>query len=328
MRLLADRAVGHGAGGEAFQDRLDRLDFPDRHRLADRLQFKQAAQGGPVFRLIVHGARIFLEQRVRTGARGVLQLRDRLRIEQVVLAIAAPLVLAAPVQFRLARRARRVGVAMTQAHFLGDHLDADATDARGSPGEKFVDEILRQTHGLEDLGAAVRLDGGDTDLGQNLEHALVQRLDVVLDRLGLVDAHQQALTDHVIERLEGEVRIDRAGTVTDEQRHVMDLARLAGFDDQPGLHTRAGAHQVMVHTGGGEQGRDRRMLRIHAAIGQSNKGIALVNRRTCLSAQIVHGARQRRAVAGRGVQHRDRDRLESRLVRVADPGQFGVVQDR
>ncbi len=32
VRLLADRAVGHRAGGEALDDRLDRLDLVDRHR--------------------------------------------------------------------------------------------------------------------------------------------------------------------------------------------------------------------------------------------------------------------------------------------------------
>src|SRR6185436_20361838 len=38
VRLLADRAVGHGAGGEALDDRLDRLDLVDRHRGGGGLQ--------------------------------------------------------------------------------------------------------------------------------------------------------------------------------------------------------------------------------------------------------------------------------------------------
>ena len=34
VRLLADRAVGHGAGLEALHDRLDRLHLVQRHGLA------------------------------------------------------------------------------------------------------------------------------------------------------------------------------------------------------------------------------------------------------------------------------------------------------
>jgi hypothetical protein len=49
----------------------------------------------------------------------------------------------------------------------------------------------------------------------------------------VVDAGQQPLADHVVERLEGEVGIDRARAVADEQREVMHLARLAGFQHQP-----------------------------------------------------------------------------------------------
>ena len=38
--------------------------------------------------------------------------------------------------------------------------------------------------------------------------------------------------DHVVERLERQVRIHRAGAVADEQRDVMDFARVARLEDQ------------------------------------------------------------------------------------------------
>ena len=43
---------------------------------------------------------------------------------------------------------------------------------------------------------------------------------------------QQALADHVVERLEREIRIDRAAAVADEQREVMHFARFAGFEHE------------------------------------------------------------------------------------------------
>ena len=47
VRFLADRAVGHGAGLEALDDALDRLDFLDRDRIA-ALELQQAAQRAQV----------------------------------------------------------------------------------------------------------------------------------------------------------------------------------------------------------------------------------------------------------------------------------------
>jgi hypothetical protein len=77
---------------------LDRLDLLDRDRRARALlELEQAAQRGQV-RLVVDQLRVLLEDLVALGAGGVLQLEDGLGVEQVVLALAAPLVLAADPQ--------------------------------------------------------------------------------------------------------------------------------------------------------------------------------------------------------------------------------------
>ena len=41
VRFLADRAVGHGAALEAFDDRFDRLDLVDGNRLLGKLEVQQ-----------------------------------------------------------------------------------------------------------------------------------------------------------------------------------------------------------------------------------------------------------------------------------------------
>ena len=79
--------------------------------------------------------------------------------------------------------------------------------------------VLVEADGLEDLRAAVALQRRDAHLGHHLEDALVERLDVVRrppSRASMPVEH--ALPDHVVERLEREVRVDRAGAVADEQR--------------------------------------------------------------------------------------------------------------
>ncbi len=97
VRFLADGAVAHGAGLEALHDALDRLDLLDGNGL-DLLEVEQAAQRAPVPALLVDQRGILLEDLVAAGAHRRLQLVDGLRIEQVILAVLAPLVLAAGVE--------------------------------------------------------------------------------------------------------------------------------------------------------------------------------------------------------------------------------------
>ena len=202
--------------------------------------------------------------------RRVLQLGDHVGAEDVGFALAAPLVLAADVEIeRLRHFGPRIGVLVAAQRFFGDRLDADALDAAGRAGEVLVDELAVQPDGLEDLRAAIALLRGDAHLGHHLEQALADRLDVVLfqflvaERVGEVSVGQ-----HLPQRAEGQVRIDRAGAVAGQQGEVMHLAGFARFDDQAAARAALFAHQVMVHAAGGQQGRNRHQLGVHAAVGE------------------------------------------------------------
>src|SRR5678815_3608896 len=123
--------------------------------------------------LIVDKARVFLEHRVLAAAGRVLQLEDRVRIEEVVLAVAAPLVFAAVVEIPHAAAARRKGVRMPPPPFLRNDIDADAADPRRGPGEVLIDERAIEADRFEDLRAAVALQRGDAHLGHHLQDPLV-----------------------------------------------------------------------------------------------------------------------------------------------------------
>jgi hypothetical protein len=71
----------------------------------------------------------------------VLQLEDGLGVEEVVLAVAPPLVLAARIELGRGRRCVRTRGGAAD-DFFGDDADADAADARRGPGEVLVDERL------------------------------------------------------------------------------------------------------------------------------------------------------------------------------------------
>jgi hypothetical protein len=70
---------------------------------------------------------------------------------------------------------------------------------------------------------------------------------------------QQALADHVVDGLEGEVGVDRAAAVADQQREMVDLARLAGLEDEADAGAQALADEVVVQPGDRQEGGDRRL---------------------------------------------------------------------
>ena len=71
------------------------------------------------------------------------------------------------------------GIAVAARGF-GEHLlDADTFDARGGAGEILVDQRAIEADGLEDLGAAITLEGRDAHLGHDLEESQADGLDVL-----------------------------------------------------------------------------------------------------------------------------------------------------
>ena len=63
---------------------------------------------------------------------------------------------------------------------------------------------------------------------------LIGGLDVFLDGRLVVGLLQQTFVDQVFNRLVGEIRIDGAAAVADEQREMMHFARFAGFQHETG----------------------------------------------------------------------------------------------
>ena len=144
VRLGRDRAVAHGAGGEPLDDRLDRLDLLDRHRLAlVEPEREQAAQRAEPLVLLVDQPGVFLEDVVPARLRGVLEPEDRLGVEQVVFAVAAPLVLAPLEQPGRPDVAAGEGAVVVVERLAGDLGQADAADPRGGLVEVAAGRTLR-----------------------------------------------------------------------------------------------------------------------------------------------------------------------------------------
>ena len=186
VRLLADRAVGHRTRGEPLDDLADGLHLVERDRLALPLgEPEHPTQGHQPLGLVVDPRGVLAEDVDAPGSRRVLQPEHGLRVEQVRLALTAPLVLAADRQGAVRRRdpAGRVGHRVPTGHLLGDHVEPDAAEPGRRAGEVLVDQRVAQADRLEDLRAAVGGDSGHPHLAHHLQHALAQRLHQVAHRL-------------------------------------------------------------------------------------------------------------------------------------------------
>jgi hypothetical protein len=245
---------------------------------------------------------------------------------------AAPLVLAADREALVGddRAVLRVRGAVARGVLLGDDVDPDAAELRDGAGEVLVDEGLAEADRLEGLRSRVARHGRDAHLGHDLEDALAERLDHVLDGLLGRDVREHAAADELLAGLHREVRVDRRRAVADQGRDVVHLADVAGLDDQPDAHPVLGADQVVVHGGEHQQRRDRSEVLRGVAVREHEELRPGRDRLVGLAAHLVdavlHGARA--GVDAVETADRRRDVAERTRGDVLDLGQLVVVDHR
>ena len=223
----------------------------------------------------------------------MLHLTDGERIEQVIFAALAVLILAAHDQLGFRIRERLEGVGMLHLRFASKHAEADALDARRGAGEVGLNKRFVQAHCFEDLRATITLQSTDAHLRKGLQQSLVDGLDEVLfGVLGSYLFRQQATALEIVDGFDGEIGIDGAGAVSDEERKVHHLAWLAAFDDERDLGAGFFLDQAVVYGGHGQQAGNGRVGRIDAAIGEDEKRVTRVHSVRSAGAQFVEGLLQ------------------------------------
>ena len=96
----------------------------------------------------------------------------------------------------------------------------------------------------------------------------------------------------VFQRLNGQVGVDGAGAVADEQGEVHDLARLARLDDESHLGAGFLADEVVVHGGERQQAGDERVVLVEAAVGKDEQRVAALDGQRGAAAQTGQRALQ------------------------------------
>ena len=298
--LVRDRPERHRAGREPPDEGGGRLDLVegDGGARAREPELEEPPQGEQPLALPVDEGGELPEGVEALAAHRVLELGDRLRRPHVGFALDPERVVAAGVE----RVAKERGVAprlLVAPHRVGrDLLDADAFHPARGAREVLVHEPAREPHGIEDLRAAIGLVGGDAHLGHDLEQPLADGLDETgLDLLPGAGRVQPLLAGEGGQGLVGEPGVHRLGPVAGQGAEVVDLPRRPGLHDQPGLGPKPGAHEVVVHGGGREQGGDRHVERVHLAVGEDEDVVVAADRLFRLPADPVErGLHPARAV--------------------------------
>src|SRR5439155_7026836 len=138
--------------------------------------------------------------------------------------------------------------------------------------------------------------------------------------------------DQVLDRLEGQVRVDRRGTVADQYRRVVYLPAVPRLDDQPGLGPGLLADQVLVYRGDQQQGRDRGQIGVGVPVGEHQDPGAVLDRLGDAPADLGQPGLEPGPALAYPVQPGHPDRLEAGQVAVLvngkDLGQLVVVDHR
>ncbi len=218
----------------------------------------------------------------------------------------------------------RIGHAVANRYFLGQLVEADAADAGCGAGEVFVDHILVQAHGFEQLRATVAHDGGDAHLRHDLEHASGKGLGQVLDGRGGIHL-EVAVAGEVLDGFECEVGVHRSRAVCNEQRHMVDLTHIAGLDHHGDLRAGVATQQMVLDRGGEQQGRNRAPGVIGFTIGQHQEIGAVLDGLVDLLEDLIETFLQGLAAACDLVQALDDERL---VVSAQDLGTIETLQLR
>ena len=258
---------------------------------------------------------VLLEQIVVIPPCCLLQKVDGLRIVQVLFLIAALLMPADAGQPLV--HAQFVGVKCTVVHFQTaccDIIQIDTANTADGIREILLHHAVADAQRLENLRALIGLDGGDPHLGGDLDDTGNHGIDVRLACLRVVLIHQTAV-DHIIQRIQCQIRIDCACTETTEGCEVVYFARLCGFHDDGNCGVFSGSYQIGFQCCNCQQRRNCNVILIHATVSQNQNGGAVCVCLFCLMIQGFNGIMQRNIL---GIEHGDICGLQSLDVHTAN----------
>ena len=203
--------------------------------------------------VLVDGVGVAMEARVVVLAHGFAEVRDALRIPQVLHAALAVAVLPAGREnvARVPATQLGIGIGHWQHFHIGNIFQIfqlQAADGRDDAAEVVAHDLRTETDCLEDAGRAVRTQGRDAHLGHDLHDSLADGRNIVGGRL-----HHVCLA-HFGDSCQCEPGVYGGGAESEEHREVMDFDHLARLHDNADRRPHASLRQRLVHGGHGQEG--------------------------------------------------------------------------
>ncbi|KAI3478074.1 hypothetical protein L1887_60005 [Cichorium endivia] len=291
VSLHGDGAVRHGTGAEALDDLGPGLDLVDGDgaRLGV-VELEHTAERGGLDG-VVRGLGVGVVGRLVSLARGILEVGDGHGVVDVGLTTVTVVVLTRLRQTRDGDGVtRRVAAVVELERIHGEQGEVGTRDTRGGTGEAAVDDAVGETESLEDLGALVRGEGGDTHLGHDLEDTVVDGVLPVVDELrGREVGLDETLAGDLEDGLHGEPGADGVSTVAEQHAHVVHLASLGGLDHEGDAATLLVADEVVVNTTAGDERGDGDAVGADGAVGEDDDAVAVADGLRGLGADAVEG---------------------------------------
>ena len=268
--------------------------------------------------MVVHRFCVLFEDVIAARAGGVLQTKDCLGIEEVILPFSAPLVFASFAQLTVRPFGAVLGKGdfMAARHFFGEVLVADASQAAVGAGKALFNELRPQPDGFKNLRPHIRANSGDAHLGHDLKNPFVASLHIVV--LSFFKSHRisgcravavlpeavAAFFQHLSYGVKGDIGIHDCRSVAQQQAYVMDFSGIARFGYQPYFRAGFVGDQMMMHCAHGQQRRDGGEGVGGSPIGKHYHIRPCCNRFVHALANLLHGLTQSFAEGGRGSSSR------------------------
>ncbi len=187
------------------------------------LKFKQAAQRHMATRLVVDDLGVLFVTIPVFGTRAVLQFCNGIRRPHMLFTARAPSVLSTGVQHVGQHGGAAKGELVHAQGLFGDLENTDTLNPAWCAGEVLVNEVGVQTNRFEQLRAAVAHVGRHAHLGHDFRQTFAYGLHVVCDGFFRRQITGQ-LRMQAVERLHGQVGVNRLGTVASQHRKMMYFA--------------------------------------------------------------------------------------------------------
>ena len=158
---------------------------------------------------------------------------------------------------------RRVGAAELP---LGEIGEGQAAGPGRGGREAAADDRLGELEGLELDATDVRGGGADAHPGECLSEPCLERVEQTADRVRGRQLLCAARSGELDGQLDGEARMDGAGTGGDGHRGRVDVEDVRRIEDEVGPTAEAGCGQGRVDSADRQHGRDRRTIEAHASI--------------------------------------------------------------